>query len=313
MSIKNSHCLVYWPNEHTFSVISILSIHVKENDKLVENKKYNITFGKQEYEGIIKAFGDKAYCNELLKTITDEETANENQNEKPKKSNSCKANFDSPKTPKTKSSISVLRNAQNEKSKTPSKVSSTFKKSQNIDSSVFTQENSVFTHDVFTQNDYLSEKKEINKSSDVDYESLLENKNLQIENLKNELKFERDRNFKFEQAFKPSDIQKLLSLSKYFINLFGTSNDIFDLNVRKNINSNERRVPLNQKFPNVLVNPATSLEINSLLSDKSKEATYIFRKIIGNLISEPETWAIRTGDKILSEFENEVLCAYGKF
>ncbi|CAF0831358.1 unnamed protein product [Brachionus calyciflorus] len=64
------YAVVYWLGECSFSIVSQYSILNKTNEPIKTYHQYDISFGNKTYSGLVKFFGSKISCEEILKTIT---------------------------------------------------------------------------------------------------------------------------------------------------------------------------------------------------------------------------------------------------
>ena len=103
----------------------------------------------------------------------------------------------------------------------------------------------------------------------------------------------------------------MMKVSKLFIELYGTVDDIKSLK-SKNEN-NELEGILSTKIPNVTIPQHFKNELSFICTDTSKANSIIFRRLIGNLIPDHIEWACRNCKSMISDFHDEVQASFGKF
>lgn len=106
-------------------------------------------------------------------------------------------------------------------------------------------------------------------------------------------------------------VSKIVEFSVNALRLFGNSSVLTSIELFSD--EEEQMVSLiSASYPNVLVNTRLKTELNLMLKNPKQTSTGVFRKLIGNIITNDEEWTSRNGRQMLEDYEQEIFAGFGK-
>ncbi|CAF1075197.1 unnamed protein product [Brachionus calyciflorus] len=66
---------------------------------------------------------------------------------------------------------------------------------------------------------------------------------------------------------------------------------------------------ISANYPNVVINTTLKNELNIMLKNPKQSSTSLFRKLIGNIITENAEWAKRNGKTMFEDYGQEIYAA----
>ncbi|CAF0945445.1 unnamed protein product [Brachionus calyciflorus] len=156
-----------------------------------------------------------------------------------------------------------------------------------------------------TSNDELGHLKK--KIEELELE-LLE-KNIKIKNLEKKVKREEEINESFRNTFNEQFIKKGLAFCVNFFKLYGKKEDLVNIPFYSEKDEN----PLHFVWSiesDVTITSQQKAAFDSWFQQPSQTNTALFRRLMANIFTDPETWAENNEETFLSKYENKVMAIF---
>ena len=255
-------------------------IQLENGDNHVqEGVKHMVKFGKGAYEATVILTGSRELC-QIVQAEKLEELSKQKQ-----ASHAAKQASHAPK-----------QASHEPKQASHAPKQSTQTKQSGLQSRVVTMQipSSDELNSLKRENSYL--KKQL-----AELEELYSQKGHFISKLESQIEECKEQMRQAKLAYKVEDIEDLCTHSKFTLQLFGKR-------VGMDFESN---VTFTENYPQVTILPVLLRDTKQLLDEGHKSASYIFRKVIGAIISESQVWETSTGAKqLLKKYDSQINAAF---